>query len=156
MVNWNTLRQFGHTRGGSIVHAYHPKGEDLLQIYAQSKVYLYGVKDMTLQWAKTGPGHAGTRAFKYNKIPPLVFWNPDVQITQHKVLKGDSLVKFTMNNGETHQFVTTNMTAEQIFKTMMEKVHVIAPNQFPEHAQEFEEKWKSMLDQLTEAPYKSQ
>lgn len=53
----------------------------------QQKRFLYGVKSVTLKYAKRGAGQSGARAFKYQHLPAIRYWNPDVAVA---VVKDDA------------------------------------------------------------------
>jgi hypothetical protein len=108
-VSSNALRQFA--KGGwSATNA-------KLQ---QQKAFVYGVTRLSLSYAKRGAGQSGVRSFKYDVLPAIKYWNPDLVCEVVKdVLAAPTAaprasVQLTLADGSTRSFDATGLSAAQI------------------------------------------
>ncbi|KAL6052747.1 28S ribosomal protein S25, mitochondrial [Balamuthia mandrillaris] len=109
------MKQFGKFKGLP-----KPKTtEDWLKVYMGHQHYLFGVSRVQLEWAKKGAGQTGARYFKYNKLPPLRFWNPDVEFVEIKRLQGKPSLIVDYEDGRRKEWDLTGKKEEEVFSTLM-------------------------------------
>eukprot|EP01112_Ceratiomyxa_fruticulosa_P021186 TRINITY_DN738_c0_g1_i4.p1 TRINITY_DN738_c0_g1~~TRINITY_DN738_c0_g1_i4.p1 ORF type:complete len:127 (-),score=15.02 TRINITY_DN738_c0_g1_i4:135-515(-) len=115
MVNWNLMRQFGVVHGSRNVLGSRPKTPiDWFKLYQQHKKYIFGVKKITVQWAQSGPGHAGIRHFQYYQAPPIIFWNKDIEWKKIKLNKGQPSLTVEFTNGTKKSIDVLNKHSDEI------------------------------------------
>jgi hypothetical protein len=51
----------------------------------RDKRFLYGVRELTLTYNKTGAGQTGTRHFNYYAVPAIRYWNPELRVNVVKL-----------------------------------------------------------------------
>jgi len=151
LKNSNAKRRYGHFQGNRALPGYHPNQDDLLNLFKTDKTYLYGVKEVGIQWAKTGPGNTGARSFKYDRLDPLVYWNPDVVFQTKKIYKGDPALSITRQDGQTESIGVKGKKADDIFQILLSKVNYVMPRSDPARLEKFIEYWESRLHELPQA-----
>jgi hypothetical protein len=86
----------------------------------QQKAFVYGVKQLTLTYAKRGAGQSGARAFKYDVLPAIKYWNPDVTCEVVKDVLADpkasprASLQLALLDGSTRLIDATGLSAAQI------------------------------------------
>jgi len=119
---WGKMQQFP-TKHGLKLH----RASEVKQAYLEGKIYLYNVTDVKLEWAKKGPGQTGIRHFKYDIVPPLRYWNPDIKFETIKVKEVaqsnfESSVSLTLADGSLVLVQGNNLKANEILKRMLDQV----------------------------------
>lgn len=93
--------------------------EDWNRLYLKHQVYLHGIKSLELQMVKTGAGKTGARHFHYWKVPPIRWWNPDVNIHEQKLLAGESKLIIEKVDGKKIELVVDGMKDEEIYNALL-------------------------------------
>jgi hypothetical protein len=114
----------------------------------RDKQHIYDITGVTLTWSKFGPNQSGVRyatrlkahahlsdkllrsEFKYSKLPPLKYWNPDVEFVLNKQLVKDVEAKIEVQfaSGRKETLSGTGKTGQQLYDAF---VRLSAPKPTP-------------------------
>jgi len=94
--------------------------EDWLKLYSPHRTYLYGIKQVTVEWSKKGRGQTGTRHFHYFKVPSLRHWNPDVSFVERKYADLQPRVTLLLADGSTKEILTADLHSDAILAKVQE------------------------------------
>jgi len=83
--------------------------------YMQNKLFVYNVKSLSLHWSKDGQGQTGARHFRYSKIPPLRYWNPDVAFNELKYVGVRPKISLEMEDGTTKDIPIVGLKEDEIW-----------------------------------------
>jgi len=114
-LDWRKMKRFGVDRERRIVLR---SWEELYPLYVRNKHYLFDTKKVTLEYSKSPKGNSGARYFKAYQIPPLRYWNPDVEFELILKSEGNPKVVLQKANGTVEEFSVTNMKSEGILQKL--------------------------------------
>jgi len=80
----NSIRRFGYPLIKGLPKP--KKWEDMHKAYLAHKNYVYNLKKISHTFCQRGPGQSGARKFRAFQVPPLAYWNPDIEFQETKLL----------------------------------------------------------------------
>merc|ERR1712000_747563 len=96
--------------------------EEWHEVYLRHEINLPNVSKILLSWSNKGPGYTGIRYFSYFTVPPIRYFNKDVEINIEKstTKQSPATIKVEFSNGKSIQKDVKNLKNEQIRAWLVE------------------------------------